>query len=571
MSNWFNALGARPWRAFIAVFAISTVFMVFALGARPVSSPDEGRYIEIPREMVATGDYVLPRLDGILYFEKPPLFYWLEASAIKAFGISEFSMRLWPVIFGIGGVLMAFGVARKFYGRGAGLASGLILATTLLYYGLSRFIVLDAAVSVLMTATLFAFLLGAEEADRRKQVRWFRWAYFAAALAVLAKGLIGMVLPGAVVVLWIALTGRWRLVRQVLIPSGLLLFFVIAVPWHVAAAMRNHDFLWFYFVHEHFLRYTTRTHHRYGPIWYYIPVLLVGFLPWTGYLWHGLREAWPKSWRLRAERPVELFLVVWATFVFVFFSISDSKLITYILPVFPPLAVLTGRVLAPVLSGEGGRRMALGPWFFAVVFAVLALAVPVVLLVPKLHAIPAVREFSAVVAPLAVVMALVFAVGAIAAVALHRRGRAGGAVVAILFTVLFGWSAVSVISGRADPKSIKPLALAIESRLQPGDTVASYGTFFYDLPVYLRRKVLIVDNVGELQFGAGQEDVSATMMSREAFWKRWHSGERIFMVLRRTDFRRDEGNMKGSGWVLGTTLRAIAVANHPVPGGVPVD
>ena len=329
-----NLINRRGALTLLLVVAFSALFF-FNIGERNISSPDEGRYIEIPREMVLSGDYVLPRLNGILYFEKPPLFYWLEASAIRVLGISEWTMRLWPALLGIFGALMTYGVTRRFYGRAAGLVAGGVLATSLMYYALARFVILDMAESVLMSAALFAFLLSAEEKDEKKALWWARGGHAAAALAVLAKGLIGVLLPGLIGLVWIAAIGRWSFVRRALCPSGIAIFLVIALPWHILAAMRNHDFLWFYFVHEHFLRFTTTVHRRNEPMWYFIPVLLVGFLPWTGYLWHAIKDALPR-WSRRGERPVELFLILWVAIVFVFFSFSDSKLPPYILPIFPP-------------------------------------------------------------------------------------------------------------------------------------------------------------------------------------------------------------------------------------------
>ncbi len=565
MKNLIDSIGRNPWRALFVVLALSSVFLFFVLGARNLSSPDEGRYIEIPREMVATGDYVLPRLEGILYFEKPPLFYWLQAGTIKLLGISEFTMRIWPVLFGLAGIAMTFAAARRFYGRPAGIASALVLATALLYYGLSRFVTIDIAVSALIAATLFAFLFGAEEPDRRRQIWYFRATYVAAALACLAKGLIGLALPGAVGLVWIALTGRWRLVPALLIPSGLALFVAIAVPWHVMAALRNHDFLWFYFVHEHFLRYTTEIHNRDQPFWFYFAVVLLGFLPWTGYMLHGLVRSLPRRWRARGERPVELFLLVWIAFIFLFFSLSNSKLITYILPIFPALAILTGHALAPALTGESQSRLTAGPVLFAGVFGALAIAVPAVYLVPALRNLPAVKLYGPMVAPLAIATAIVFAAGALAALWLHRKRRPGGAIAAALLTVLVGWSTIGLIAAKADPYSVKPLARMIATHLRPGDTVVNYYGLYYDLPVYLRRKVAFVGIMGEFEFGASQEDVSGILLKRETFWKRWNSKERMFAVMDRRRFQRLRGELPGPVYVLGRTARAVAITNHPVP------
>jgi 4-amino-4-deoxy-L-arabinose transferase-like glycosyltransferase len=545
--------------------ACFAALFLYDIGNRNISSPDEGRYIEIPREMVETGDYVLPRLNGVLYFEKPPLFYWLEASAIETFGISEWSMRFWPALLGIFGALMTYGVARRFYGRKAGLVAGAVLATSLMYYALARFVIIDMAESVLMSAALFSFLLSAEEKDEKKAIWWARGGHVAAALAVLAKGLIGVLLPGLIGLVWIAVIGRWSFVRRALCPSGIAIFLVIALPWHILAAMRNQDFLWFYFVHEHFLRFTTTVHRRDEPIWYFIPVLLVGFLPWTGYLWHAIKDALP-SWPRRADKPVEMFLILWAAIVFVFFSFSDSKLPPYILPIFPPLAVLLGRVLGPRLGSRDD--LPLGRWVFAGFFGLLAVAVAVVYNMPSLRQDDTIGPYLAPVAPIVFSMAVVFALGALGAIFLPRRYGERATVAAIAATAVLGWTGISLVASQADPNSIKTVVDVIKKYRHHDELVASYGTFFYDLPVYLGDKVVVVNNTAEFDFGMTQEDVGKYVANSEAFSKIWNGPDLTFMVVRTRLFGVWEVlGLPKRMCVISRTERAVALSNFPLFDG----
>ena len=552
----------RPYMLTLVLAACFAVFFLFDIGGRNISSPDEGRYIEIPREMVDTGDYVLPRLNGILYFEKPPLFYWLEASAIKTLGVSEWSMRLWPALLGLLGALMTYGVARRFYGRAAGVVAGTVVATSLMYYALARFVILDMAESVLMSAALFSFLLAAEEKDDRKSIWWSRGGHVAAALAVLTKGLIGVLLPGLIGLAWIVVIGRWSFVRRALTPSGIALFLLIVLPWHILAAMRNADFLWFYFVHEHLMRFTTTVHRRDGPLWYFIPVLAAGFLPWTGYLWYAVRDALP-TWKTRGERPVEMFLLLWVGIVFFFFSVSDSKLPPYILPIFPPLAVLVGRVLGPLLSARDD--LPLGRWFFAAVFGAFALAVPVVYSMPSMRADANVGLYLDAVAPVVFALAVIFALGGLAALIAPRYygGKATVAVIAV--TALLGWSGVSLVGSIADPNSIKTVAEDINKYRERGELVASFGTFFYDLPVYVNEKIAVVGNTAEFDFGMTQEDVSQYAMTSEDFSKHWNGSERVFMLVRTRLFDTWESlGLPKRMCVLARTDRAVAISNRPI-------
>ena len=189
------------------------------LGSAPLVNPDEGRYAEVPREMLASGDWVTPRLDGVPYFEKPPLVYWAVAACERFLGPSEWSVRLTPALFAVGGILMAYCAARRLYGRDAGFWAAIVLGTSLLYMAMGHLVGLDMAVSVLMGATLFCFVLGMQEQPGRRR-RWlFYGLYASAALATLTKGLIGFLITGAVMLLWLVLADQWRRLRPLYLPE----------------------------------------------------------------------------------------------------------------------------------------------------------------------------------------------------------------------------------------------------------------------------------------------------------------------------------------------------------------
>ena len=322
------------------------LFFTFMLGNRPLSVPDEGRYVEISREMAATGNYLTPRLNSVKYFEKPVFFYWLEALSINLFGLNEFTLRLWPALFALFGCLAVAVAGARLFGRLTGLLGATVLATSLLYYGFSRAIILDMPVSILLTLALLSFLMGTHEAPGLKR-RLYLWVFYAfAALAVLTKGLIGIFIPGMVIGAWILLLGEWRMLKTLYIPSGLALFLLIAAPWHIMVGRANPEFYQFYFIHEHFQRYLTKVHGRYKPFWYFMPIVLLGLFPWSAFLVQAIKHNLPSTWRERHEHRDALFLMLWAGLVFLFFSSSSSKLAPYILPVFPPLALLVGRYLA---------------------------------------------------------------------------------------------------------------------------------------------------------------------------------------------------------------------------------
>ncbi|NOY22820.1 MAG: hypothetical protein GXO70_04820 [Acidobacteria bacterium] len=332
LNNNKQSPGQRAWLIGLGFF----LFYLLIATLFPLMGPDEGRYIEIPREMLATRDFILPHLNGVLYFEKPPLYYWLNSLSVAIFGISPAAARLWSVLMAVFSILFTGKLAGKLYGPEMAVRSEIILGTSFLFMGLACFNTLDMTLTFFMTVCIGSFLLAGEAAGKRP---YFLLMFAAAAGAVMTKGLIGVVLPGGIVFIYLILSGRWQLLRLVPWVTGLALFSVLAVPWHVAAAFRNPDFLHFYFIREHFLRYATTIEHRTQPWYFFIVVLLVGSFPWMYLLPGVLKHLFSAGWR-KLRHDNALYLLMWIFVPLIFFSLSESKLATYILPVFPPLAIL---------------------------------------------------------------------------------------------------------------------------------------------------------------------------------------------------------------------------------------
>ncbi len=366
--------GRRVWRDALALVLVLAVWFGYELGSRSLWHPDEGRYSEIPREMVASGDYLTPRLNGVKYFEKPVLFYWLQAGAIKMFGVNEWSLRLWTAFFAGLGCLAVFYAGYRLFGRPSGLLAAAILATSVGYDLMGSAITLDMAVTAFISAALLAFLIGVREPPGLTRRLWLYGFYALAAAATLTKGLIGMVIPGMVIFAWLVVTRKWSLLRHLYLPSGTILFVAIAAPWHVLVSRENPEFAWFYFVHEHFARYLSTVHHHIEPFWYFVPVLLVGMFPWSAFFVEAIRRGLANRYSQPQKHADTWFLVLWAGLVFAFFSASGSKLATYILPVMPPLAILCGRYLADVWESSVRTVSRYPYWLVLISGMVVALA-----------------------------------------------------------------------------------------------------------------------------------------------------------------------------------------------------
>lgn len=275
----------------------------FMLGSRPLNVPDEARYSEIPREMLASHDFVTPHINGVKYFEKPPLIYWLQAASLKTFGLNEWSIRGTDALLALLGCLGTYFAARKLYDRKTGLFAAITLSTSLLYFVLARVITLDMSVSVFISFALFSFIL-----------RYYYWVYIFAALAVLAKGLIGIIFPGSIILLWLIYTGHWKILRECKLISGTLIFLAITLPWHILVQIKNPEFFNYYFITQQFSRYLTMSAGRYEPIWYFVPMLLLGLFPWTGFLW-GAKQVFNKK---RSQR----FIFINCYNIYIYFLLS---------------------------------------------------------------------------------------------------------------------------------------------------------------------------------------------------------------------------------------------------------
>ena len=524
------------WRRDLVFLALLFgALFAWRLGSAPLLNPDEGRYAEVPREMLAGGDWVTPRLDGVPYFEKPPLVYWAVAACEKVLGPSEWSVRLTPALFAVGGILMAYGAARRLYGRDAGFWSAIVLGTSLLYVAMGHLVGLDMAVSVLMSATLFCFVVGVQEPPGWRR-RWlFYGLYASAALATLTKGLIGFLITGAVMLLWLVIADQWRRLRPLHLPSGLALFLAIAAPWHVLVAARNPGWAHFYFVYEHWERFFEKGHGRYQPFWFFGPVLLLGLFPWTGFAWSAFRGALAGGWSRRRENATAWFFAIWAAFIFLFFSKSQSKLIPYILPVFPPVAVVVGRWLAETLPlGDAFRRMRTGLRTFGFLAGLLAAGMCVAVLKPGL-----IREASqaAELRPYAYVMAAILCVGGVRAmIPRPGEGSARGALIAMTATFAFLMGVLVLAMPIIDVRSTKDLALAARGIVRPGEPVYCYHAFFHDFTYYRGGTVGLVNYTDELeaQFLAG--DARRNLFIDDAEFRReWDGPGRVFAVARIQD------------------------------------
>ncbi len=467
------------------------------LEQRRLINPDEGRYAEIPREMVASGDWVTPRLNGIKYFEKPALQYWATAAAYTAFGEHHWTARLWPALTGFLGILATGFAASRLFGAPAGLIAAAVLAGSVLWNVIGHVNTLDMGVSFFLAAAVFALCLAErDETPAREGARWRDGAWLLLALAVLSKGLIGLVLPAATVVAYILWQRDWGLLARIRPWRGLAILVAVTAPWFVAVSLANPEFARFFFIHEHFERFLTKSHGRYQEVWYFVPILLVGILPWIAALPGAIADGWRArpAQRFQPQR----FLLVWAVLVFAFFSASSSKLASYILPIFPALAALAGLHLA-----GSPRRLA---WAAGAAIVVAAAALAFVPQVVKLANPTVPAALYAAYQPWLYGGATALLFGGVAAVAWSRRGRELAAAIALAAGgFAFGQGFLLGHDSLGSVNSAHDVAVAIAPQLTPGVPFYSVDTYDQTLQFYLKRTTTMVSYRDELGFGIEQE------------------------------------------------------------------
>lgn len=487
------------------------------LDYRKLVKPDEGRYAEISREMALAGDWVTPRLNGLKYFEKPPLQYWATAIAFETFGQSEWTARLWTALTGFLGVLLAGLTARRLFGPTAAVYAVAILASSLLYLAMAHINTLDMGLSFFLEVAVCGFLL-AQEGDRR----WMLAAWAGLALAVLSKGIVALVLTGGTLILYSLTSRDWAPWRRFELLRGLPLFLLIAVPWFIAVSLANPEFPGFFFIHEHFDRFLTTSHRRTAPGWFFVPILLLGALPWTTMALQSLGQAWAR--RALPELQARRFLLLWCVVVFAFFSISQSKLPSYILPLFPALALLLADFL-PRMS----RRALLGH-IGCVALVALACLLLAPLIAKRADAItPA--EMVEPYGRVAIASAAIWLVGALAAFWLAWRQRRTPAVLVLAAASLL--AAFGVLLGHENlnrSSSAYFVASQVKPLLKPGVPFYSVRVYDQTLPFYLDRTVTLVQYRDEFSFGQDHEP-GKWIPTEAEFRQRWLTDRDAFALL----------------------------------------
>ncbi|MBS0307910.1 MAG: glycosyltransferase family 39 protein [Proteobacteria bacterium] len=522
------------------VWAVALLCVLALLGSSAILDNNEGLYAEIPREMLAAHDWrawIIPHLNGLPYMEKPPLLYWLTALSFAVFGVSEWSARLVPALSSLACVALLLWFGRTLARPQAGRLAAIVFVSGIGVTAMSRVLMFD----MLLTALLTAALMHAYLYFLHQRAAHLRWSYACLALALLAKGLVALILFGLVLVSWRILVSRspaaiWRDVIQCLEPWALLVFLVIAVPWHVAASMVEPIFAWFYFINEHVLRFLgQREPHDYysGPWWYYLPRMLLYLFPWSLLLLGMLAR---KRQTLEPELP-HLRSFLWLAWLMplLFFSISSAKANYYLVAVMPFAALH----LALAVEDRNGLTIA-GRVLPGLLVALLALAA--IGAAAKMAVHEGLRILGMAQTPFVIGMLVGIAVlGLLSAVVAWRLPRIG--VLAYLTLPLWITGALLAVLLALEPWiSTKQTATYLQTKL-PEREVYLYREFEKQssLPFYLKQPVGVIDSVSNDLYWGNKLRRNEIMVSAATIAKRAETKPLAVVVLdaTRKDFEAD--------------------------------
>ncbi len=521
-------------RTALVIVGLFLLVYLAPLGVRPLLVPDEIRYAEIPREMLATGDWMVPHLDGVRYFEKPVLGYWAVAGAVSLLGQNHFAVRFSSALAAAVSAWMLFLMMRRFFpGSGAGLPAPVIYLTFLEVFVLGVFNVPDGIFSLFLTGALVSFFYADREVRKKKRLGFLILSGFFCGAAFLTKGFLAFALPLAVIVPYLLWEKRGGALFPTL-PILLLSAVLVALPWSLGIYRRAPDFWHYFFWVEHIRRFFSSDPQHPQPFWFFVPVLLAGTFPWTllaPAVLSGLRKRGPVD-------PLIRYAICWFLFPFLLLSASHGKLLTYILPCFPPLAVLVSVGLRQYLLEGKSRAVSSGISFLAVVTGLMLLLLVLnhadgVLFAPLYGSGEQWKWWAGVSALLGSIVVLAFA---------KRTGDAGKSLLFFALAAALFLGGVHV----AFPGRILKTKTPVPSLMRHAALAGSHTLLVSEESLaasvcwsFKRSDVRIIGPAGELRYGLGYSDSRFMHLSPVGFGTLVRRrGGRILLIVESDTYNR---------------------------------
>ena len=550
----------------LILLALSIGIYVGTSGWPPLLDSSDAGHAEAAREMLQSHNWVILHIDGIRYLEKPPLHYWLVAATYAVFGVSAFATRLPLALAVVGLVLMVYFFGRRWFGERAGFYAGLVICTSPGVFLFTRIMLPEAIYALFFTAAFYLFLRAWQGTLSLRAGYWGAAALIA--LSVLTRSLIGIVFPVAILFFFLLATGRFKEWRKLPLISSLIVFLIVALPWHIAALFSGHGvfggFFWFYFINEQIFRalgWRYPADYEAVPLWLWTAEHIVWFFPWIVFLPSAIREIPPlREWRhdLNERGQALVLLSVWALFILLFFSWTKSRMEYYSFSAWPAIAILLGLGLAQAeeraakwLPRVQGALAGFGIVIAAILGAMLWVSRGIsstgdISSLLQMHPTGfyrvAMSDFMdltpqafADLRHQALAALIVVLAGFFAAWLLRNRKHHFAATIALacmmaLFFFCANW-ALGVFTPRL---SSEPLARIIMKHYQPGDKIALYGEYDAGSSIgfYTRQRIWIFNGrYNGLEFGSYYPDAPHIFLDDHTFWPLWNGKERVFLVI----------------------------------------
>jgi 4-amino-4-deoxy-L-arabinose transferase-like glycosyltransferase len=465
------------------LLAVCLTSLFCQLGTAGLFEPDEGRNAEKAREILLLKDWITPHEDFFPVLDKPMFFYWLIALSYKAFGVNEWAARLASALAALGCFALVYRLALIRWGPWEALWSGLILISGVEFFILSRVVIFDMSLTFCITLALYSFYAAVHAGETMRRRIYCVLMYGGFAAGTLIKGLVGLLIPGLIIFVYLLIANQWSILRSIYLFPGALLFLALVGPWYLLAEARNPGFLRYYLWDEHFGRFATVNFDREQPWYYFLAVLAVGFFPWSALLPSVIKRHWWQS--LEGKK---IFLLSWSILPLIFFSLSSSKVAHYILPIFPPLSILTATTLTGMFQNRGDnvKRPLAFVWVLqslSLLYLVLGVIWPAILPARIRDSLAPMSWYIAGYAIICLVI-LIALVWRKAAKLWQSQSTVFGihAVGAFCFLLLITQIMVAISRDR----SAEEIANAVAAHANAETQVVLYDTYLTGMPFYLR-------------------------------------------------------------------------------------
>ncbi len=505
---------------FYAIFIVICYFGLIWL--MPYMDPDEARYVEIPREMLQLRHYVIPYLNYTVYLEKPPLYYWMNIIALKIFGFNDFAGRFWTVTISLTGIFLNYKFSKKLINEKTAIWSSLVLSSSLYYFVIGRLNLIDMTNAFFIAMSTYSGYL-----YLKTNKKYFLYLmYIGMALGFLSKALIGIIFPFAILFLWSIFAKQFKSFFKLISVIGIIILLAFILPWVYLAGKQLSDFYYYFFLKQEFLRYLEPLEHT-QPIWTFIPVVVFGFLPWIVFIFSMLRVYKTQKFG-DIEKKDLIFLLTFSGFIFVFYSLSQSKLVTYVAPLFFPLSIILGNLISKIENIDTKDK-----YINLVLFSVFFIALIGFCFVQDVYMSK--EKWFVLIAPSAIAL-IVLAI--LPFITKDAKKTLNGMFIGIL--IFYNLAIIPTASYTIYYKTTKPVALFVNKIYKKGDILASYKLYRQSFNYYTQKRTVQIDSINELGFGyrhLSPKEQEKWFPTIEQFAKVWDSHSNVILLIKTKDIK----------------------------------